>query len=404
MPLPAHAEDLLARAVLGPALGVLRGEIVTIETWSHALPWALALVREARRRGAEPVLVLEEEETFFRSLRLPRNRFVPRSSAALLAGSDAYVYLPGPEAFPRLYGLRERDLDSTVARHGPSWWLAAERHGVRVARLAIAMTTDTAAAHFGVDPEAWQRQVWRASLYPPGQLHRRGLRLARRLARARRVRVRHPNGTDFSAEVDRQGIVIEDGTVDPADARAGRLGTSIPSGTVALPLREGTAEGTWESNRRTYRRFLDPPATAGARWTFRGGRLADYSFDLGGATFAARYDRAGPGRDRPAVLTFGLNPAIGWAPELESIDARTISLGLGTGRRTPGRPGPPIWFASPLAGADVELDGVRAWTDGRTLPSARRRRTTPPRTGIARRTGEGVGPRARGAGERSARR
>ncbi len=376
MPLPAHAEELLARSVLGPALGVRRGELVTIETWGHALPWALALVHEARRRGAEPVLVLEEEETFFRSLRLPRNRFVPRSSPALLVGSDVYVYLPGPEAFPRLYGLRERDRDTTVARHGPSWWLAAQRHGVRVARLAIAMTTDTAAAHFGVDPEAWQRQVWRASLYSPGQLHRKGIRLARRLARARTVRVRHPNGTDFFAEIDPRGIAIDDGRVGPADPRAARLGTSIPSGTVALPLRAGTAEGTWESNRRTYRRFLEPPTTAGARWTFHRGQLTDYSFDLGGATFAAQYDRAGPGRDRPGVLTFGLNPAIGWAPELEAIDARTISLGLGDGRRRPGRPGRSFWFSSPLAGAEVELDGARAWIDGRTVPGARRGRAT----------------------------
>ena len=354
--------------VLGPCLNVRPGEVVTIESWSHALPWALALVREARRCRAEPVLVVEDEETFFASLTLSPSRSIVRSPPALVAGSDAYVYLPGPESFPRLFGLGDRDLHTIVARHGSAWWRAAERRRVRFARLSIAAATPTAAERFGIDLDSWQRQVWRSSLYPPGQLHRRGARLARRLARARRIRIRHPNGTDFSSEVAREGVIIEDARVDPSDRSVGHLGTQIPSGLVTVPLRAGTASGIWESNRRTYLRYLDPPTTLGARWAFREGRLKEYSFDRGGEAFAASYSRSGPGRDRVDRLTFGLNPAIGWAPELEEIEEHTITLWLGGEGGHGSRSRPPFSFGSPLAGAEVELDGTRWWVDGRTVP------------------------------------
>jgi hypothetical protein len=147
----------------------------------------------------------------------------------------------------------------------------------------------------------------------------------------------------------------------------GRVATQVPSGLVVVPLRPGMAEGVWESNRGSYLRFLDPPMNLGARWTFRGGRLKEYSFERGGAAFRDVYARAGAGRDRPTRLTIGLNPVVGWAPELEEIDERTVTLWLGSDL-PPGRGARiPFSFASPLAGAEIELDGTRWWTDGRRV-------------------------------------
>ena len=406
MTLPSGAEDTLARRVLGGSLRVQPRETVAIETWSHALPWALALVREARRRRAVPVLVLEEEETFFRSLVLPQVRVVPRAPRVLLGGLDAYVYLPGPEAFPRLFALADRELDVAVARHDGSWWDEARHRRVRVARLAISAATRTAAGHYGIDWEDWQRRMFRASLVPPSQLHRRGRRLAHSLARARRIRIRHSNGTDLSVDLRPGVAIVEDGRVDPEDMRSGRPGTSIPSGVVSVRLARGSAEGVWESNRQTYLRFQDPPTTVGARLVFRDGRLTEYAFDRGGEAFSAGYARAGPGRDMPTRISFGLNPAAQGAPELEEIAAGAVTLWLGGSPRGLGRTPVPFSFASPLGGADVELDGHPWWADGRLLRPRRPRRprTTPERTVAARRNGGRGAPRALSGAERSARR
>jgi len=360
----SRPEDRLARTVLDQCLSVRRGETVTVETWNHTLPWARAFVLEARRRGCEPTLVVEDEEAFFRSLGQSGARSVPSAPAALAEASDAYVYFPGPEEFPRLLGLSAEELDAVVGRHGPSWWRAARRSGLRAARIAIAGVTPTAADRFGVDRDAWEREVLEGSLVSPDRLSRTAGRLARRLHRARQVRLRHPNGTDLTVELHRAVPVVEDGRVDRADRRAGRLWTQIPTGVVAVPLAPGIAEGVWESNREAYDRFSDPPVARGARFAFRRGRLAEYSFDQGGAAFARAYGRGGRGREIPGALTFGVNPAILHAPEMAEVAAGTVGLLLGGNRVLGGRNPARFAYLTTLAGASVELDGEPFLTEG----------------------------------------
>lgn len=366
----SRPEDRLARAVLDQCLCVRRGETVTVETWDHALPWARAFVLEARRRGCEPTLVVEDEETFFRSLAQTGTRSVPNAPAAVAQASDAYVYLPGPVEFPRLLGLSSEELEAVLGRHGAAWWRAARRAGLRAAWIAVAAATPTAAARFGVDRDAWQRELVRGSLVSPDRLARAAAPLVRRLLRARRVRVRHPNGTDLTVELLRAPPVVEDGRVDRADRRAGRLWTQIPTGLVGVPLLPGVADGVWESNRASYHRLADPPVTLGARFTFHRGRLAEYAFDRGGAAFGREYGRGGRGREQPGALTFGVNPAISHAPEVGEVAAGTVGLLLGENRSLGGRNPSRFSYLATLAGATVELDGHPFLEDGVSVPAS----------------------------------
>ena len=367
----SRAEDRLAKVVLGLCLGVRRGETVTVETWNHTLPWARAFVLEARRRGCEPTLVVEDEEAFFRSLAQSDARSIPSAPAALAEASDAYVYFPGPEQFPRLLGLSAEELEAVVGRHGPAWWRAARRAGLRAARIAVASATPAAAARFGVDREAWQRELVQGSLVSPDRLAHSAGRLVRRLHRARRVRLRHPNGTNLTVELLPLPPVVEDGRVDRADRRAGRLWTQIPTGVVAVPLAPGATEGIWESNRESYDRFSDPPIALGARFTFHRGRLTEYSFDRGGAAFARAYARGGRGRESPGALTFGVNPAISQAPEVGEVAAGTVGLLLGGNRSLGGRNPSHFAYLTTLAGTNVELDGEPFLVEGALVPGGR---------------------------------
>ena len=343
--------------VLGPCLGLRRGETVTVETWNHSLPWARAFVLEARRRGCEPTLVVEDEEAFFQSLAELDGATVPGAPASLAAASDAYVYFPGPEQFPRLLGLSRHELEAAVGRHGPDWWRAARRAGLRAARVAVAAATTTAAARFDVDRQAWEHELVRASLVPPDRLARAASRLVRRLQRARRVRVRHSNGTDLSLELVRSPPILEDGRVDRADRRAGRLWTQIPTGVIVAPLAPEVADGTWESNRETYDRFSNPPVSFGGRFVFRRGRLREFSFDRGGSAFDRAYARGGRGRDLPGAIVFGLNPAISRAPEMAEIAEGSVSLLVGGNRSVGGHNDSSFSYLTTLAEADVALDG-----------------------------------------------
>ncbi len=368
----ATAAEALARLVVERCLVVRAGESVTIESWTHALPWARPFVLEVRRRGAVPTLVVEDEDAFFRSLALPSARAVPTATPTLAEQSDAYVYLGGPEEFPRLLGLPSDELESILARHDPAWWRAARRVGLRAARLAIAGVTETAAARYGVEHGPWQREVLRASLVPPERIARAARPYLRRLSRARVVELRHANGTALRLETDRRPPLVEDGRVDRADRRAGRIWTQIPTGLVALPLAPEVAEGVWESNRPAYDRFADPAIALGARFAFSRGRVREISFDRGGESFAAEYARGGRGRDVAGALTFGLNPAIARAPELGEVAAGAVGLLLGDNRPIGGRLASRFSYLTTLAEADVDLDGEPFLRGGRLAAPGRR--------------------------------
>jgi leucyl aminopeptidase (aminopeptidase T) len=362
-----RSEEALARVVLDRYLAVRPGETVTIETWDHALPWARAFVLEARRRRVDPALVVEDEEAFFRSLALSRGREVPGPSPTLAERSDAYVYLPGPEEFPRLFGLPTAEFETVIARHGPDWWRAARRRGLRAVRVAVAAATPTAAARFGVDLEAWRRDVLRASLVPPDRLARAAEPIARRLARARRVHLRHPNGTDLTVRLLPHAGVVEDGRLDRADRAAGRVWSRVPTGLAAFALADGSAEGIWEANRPVYDRYGDAPVAEGARFTFRRGRLREFSFERGASSFASAYARGGRGREVASALTFGLNPAVVRGPELDELARGTVGLLLGDNRAAGGRHRSRFSYLTTLSGVDIELDGRPWWSGGRPV-------------------------------------
>ncbi len=348
----------LARSTLRAYLGLRPGEPLTVESWSSALPWAREFVIEARRHGSEVLLALEDEEGFFRSLESGAG--VPTSASALARIGGAYVYFPGPEAFPRLLGLRPDDRDPALARHAVSWRAAARRSRLRGARMTVASVTSAAASRFGVDLPAWRDEVVRASLVPPGLLARRTRQLAVRLARARRLTIRHANGTGLRLEVRPGSFRKEDGTLSRP---AGAVWTDIPAGRVAVGVRSGSVAGRWEANRPAYDRLGDTPVGVGARFSFEGGRLRELSFDRGGEAFAATFSARRQGAPTVVELSVGVNPEVGRAPEIGELASGALALRLSSAQRSGGRALPARSYLSVLHGADVNLDD-RPWLAG----------------------------------------
>jgi hypothetical protein len=364
-----RAEDALARAVLERNLAVRRGETLTIETWSHALPWARSFVVEARRLGVRPTLIVEDESAFFRSIEILGSAAVSGASGALAGASDAHVYIGGPEEFPRLLGLPTRDLERLLER--PHHAGKGPRKEPRAIRLAIGEVTSTAAARYGVDVGKWQSELLRASLVDPTRLEATGQAFARRLARSPSLRIRHANGTDLTLRL----------AARPPAVVSGRQGNEwraawdrVPSGIAIFPLRPGFADGTWETNRPAYYRFAVPNTVVGGRFHFQEGRLAEFEFDRGGETFAAAYARAGRGRERPVALTVGLNPEISRAPEALELGLGTLGILLGDPPHSGTGPRPGFSFLATLAGANVTVDGTPWLRSGRPVPAGRRAR------------------------------
>jgi hypothetical protein len=391
------AEDALARVVLERHLALRRGDALTIEAWSHALPWAGAFVVEARRRGIVPTLVVEDEAAFFRSIEARGAPVVSGPTRAPLPRSRGHVYLGGPAEFPRLLGLPPTELDRIVRRHDPSWWRRARRNGTRAVRVAVAEATAVAAARYGVDLDAWQRELIGASRVDPGRLEASAVRLLRTLGRARVLRVRHPNGTDLMLTVGSARPIIDSGR---PDRRAGAVWGRVPSGLLAFAVAPRSPHGVFEANRPAFDRFADPPAAVGGRFEFDRGRLVTFEFERGGEVFADAYARGGRAAGRVAALTIGLNPHIDRAPEAVELGRGSVGLLLGDGPFGRGARASGFGFLAVLAGAEVLANG-RRWLDedgttGRTPPTATRR--------AGRRAPRPSSGRDRSAGSRSARR
>ena len=59
-----NLEELVARKVVTESLRLKKGESVTVETWNNGLPLARRVVVEARKVGALPIMIFEDEDTY----------------------------------------------------------------------------------------------------------------------------------------------------------------------------------------------------------------------------------------------------------------------------------------------------------------------------------------------------
>jgi leucyl aminopeptidase (aminopeptidase T) len=128
--------DRVAEKVLRNSLRVKKGENVTIETWNTGLPFAERVSIKTREIGANPVLLLEDEDSFVEGFRVGTKDAAGRMAEhenALLSKTDAYVFIPGPV----LGGSSKltRDELAAATRYNPSWYSAAKNAKLRGVRM-----------------------------------------------------------------------------------------------------------------------------------------------------------------------------------------------------------------------------------------------------------------------------
>src|SRR3989304_4373185 len=113
----------VARKVISESLGLKKGETVTIETWNNGLALASEAVKAARRIGCIPITMFEDEEAYLAGIKnMPKDflGLMGKHEYALLAASDAYIFIPGP-----LLGGYDRNVKpeerAHATRYGASW-------------------------------------------------------------------------------------------------------------------------------------------------------------------------------------------------------------------------------------------------------------------------------------------
>lgn len=360
-PYPEAVRRKLARNVILNTLRMHRGENLLIETWSATLDWAESFVLEARIVGARPMLVVEDEPTLWKSVEEAPAAHVGRVGShewAALKATDAHVYLYGP-----LETAREEALpDSIVGRINADdheWFRLVEKHGIRSARWDLGRTSALGAERYGVDLESWRRELVEAASVDPRTLQKDGQRIARALRTGREVTITHPNGTELTLHLTGRAPRVDDGVIDDDDIRAGNVMTVVPSGVVQSTVKESEGEGTFVANVPGVM-FLHGRESAlrPGRWEFRRGRLAEYHFDSGAEEFRRAQSTLGAGKDRPGMISVGLNPAISSIPLLVDQEKGVVTVAIGRNAHLGGQTRTPHFTAYlSVRGATLRIDG-----------------------------------------------
>src|SRR2546428_7204243 len=130
--------EALAKNVVRRSLHIQPKENVIVECWNHGLDAAKEIVYQLRAVGARPMLLLEDEETHWRSVAdLPPAKLgqVSASEWAALSKADAYVFFPGPADIARYRKNMEKSQAATS--YNSDWYRRAERAGLRGARVLL---------------------------------------------------------------------------------------------------------------------------------------------------------------------------------------------------------------------------------------------------------------------------
>jgi leucyl aminopeptidase (aminopeptidase T) len=357
----------LAKNVLANTLRVRPGENVVIESWSETLPWAKPFVAEARRMGANPMLLYEDEETFWEALRTGNAKGTGRVGShewAALAKTSAYAFFFGPSEWPRGDEIPPKK-QAGVAAYNPEWYRRSAKAKVRGARIYLGRTSQLAADRWKLDLDTWREELVRASLVPPKEMHRLGTRIGDRLKTGKVVEVRHPNGTELTFRLGKFPFLLDDALVDDADLKAGNNMATIPGGVVGVPIDHTSAEGVALGNHTTY---PDSGPVAGAQWKFADGHLTDQSYDSGGKPIEAAFAKAPKGgRDRLSYVSIGLNPEISHLPQMEDQELGAVLFQIGGNSFRGGKNKSPFGAWMALTGADVTVDGKPILEGGRVV-------------------------------------
>ena len=354
----------VARVVLTRTLRIQPEETVTIEAWENTRDWANAFVLEARRLRARPLLLYNEEATYWRSIEIAgaaRVGEVGRHEWALLEKTDAYVNFWGPSDIVREARLSSAD-QAAASAYEDRWYEIANRVGVRMARMYLGRVSEVSARLFGVNAEEWRRELVEASLVDPLSMHRTGLKVAERLRKGRSLEIRHSNGTEIVLKLRHREPRVESGVLPMRPkgsprirGHPGLLDVNLPAGVVSVAVDETSAEGTFVANESTENLR---GVASGGRWELRNGRLVDYSYRKGGEEFERAYRAAGTPLGTPGVFCLGLNPKITRAPWMKDQRLGTAGFSIGGNRfwggETEGHGFHPFLL---LSEAEVRVDG-----------------------------------------------
>lgn len=316
--------DALAKKVLKESLNVQRGETVTIETWTNGLDFAKRVVLEARKIGATPLLLLEDEGVFIKTAKTVQKEhlgIMGKHEYGLLSETNAYVFIPGPPiaAYTKVITQEERAA-STAYNH--SWYEAAAKAKLRGVRLSFGYVGSDLARLYGKRVKTVVDHQSKACLVDFNKLKETGDRIATFLADGYDASI--GDGAEKLKFTLKGDIVIEDGSVDAKDIDDGNNMAYMPPGRVRKGIDPSSVNGSIEvSFAEIYSGRVE-----GVNLSFKEGRLRSWSAKRNGKALDELINKIPEEKRQISFIEIGINPVLKYGNAQDRFVSGSVTIGL----------------------------------------------------------------------------
>ncbi len=312
----------VAKKVLAETLQVKKGESVTVETWDNGIHFARRVVAEARAMGCTALTIYEDEAAYVEGVRRAPADVVGlmgRNEYGVLSGTDAYVFIPGQAIGPYSRTLKPEE-KARSTRYNSSWYEAAEKSGLRGARLSFGYVGEDMAELLGKSVREVVKAQLKASLVDLRKISDSAERTASKL----------PEGADAELTTGKATLTftlkgevgIEDGLVDERDKKGGNNMTYMPPGFVSKEVNPGSANGSVVLTDTLTEHGVIPLI----KLVFKDGKVESWE-SPSRATVGRMLDSVSPDQRRLKLLLVGLNPEMPYGIGQDRFVGGSITIG-----------------------------------------------------------------------------
>jgi leucyl aminopeptidase (aminopeptidase T) len=311
----------VARKALKETLHVKKGEAVTVEAWDNGLAFAKHAVAEARAMGCTAILIYENEAAYVEGVRrAPKDSLgkMGKNEYNLLAGTDAYIFVPGQALGAYSKTLKPDELADSI-RYNSSWYDAAAKARLRGARLTFGYVGKDLARLLGKKVEDVVRAQLKAALIDLAKIRDAEAKVSPLLADGGTAVLKSGQSTlrfRLKGELDKQ-----DGIVDEDDLKANNNMAYLPPGLITKEVNPASANGRVTLTDALTKYGVMPQAEL----EFKGGVLvAGKSND---DRLQKLMDAVAPEKRRLTILGLGFNPALGFGYGQDRFVKGSLTLG-----------------------------------------------------------------------------
>jgi len=308
------------------SLQLKKGDSVTVETWNNGLSLAQRFVVEAKKVGAHPILLFEDEDIYVEGVKnTPADSLgkMGRHEYQLLSASDAYFFIPSEVLEPYTKKLSSDEVDQATD-YGSSWYEAAEKAKLRGARMSFGFAGPQQARMLNKKLEDIIVHQLKASLVDFRSLQSTGKTIGEGMSKNSKGSITSAGGSrlDFEFESD-NGARIEDGIVDEEDVSSGYNMAYLPPGIVSKGVKSDSVNGKVKlSPTFTWKGVIND-----AVLEFEGGRLVKWSSISSKARLDSLIKDQSENERKIDQITVGLNPLMRYGYAQDRFVEGSIGIG-----------------------------------------------------------------------------